>query len=423
MLSPIGAIARFATGSVSLEESLHALFIVLFVAMLAPLIGDYVPWIRIPVVVIEVVLGIIVGPDLLDLVRIDSGIDALAALGLAFLFFLAGYEIDFDRVKGKPLALALKGWAVGLAIAFALGGLLQVTGKVDAMVYVGIAIATTAVGTLMPILSDEGVLDSHFGTHALAVGAVGEFGPIILVALLLDPGRGDVASALVLNLFILLVIVGIVLARRWHSDRLANLIARTMNTSGQFAVRIAMFLVIGLVYAAERLDLDFLLGAFGAGIIVGQAMKRVPIAQHERLEMVKAKFEGIGFGFLIPVFFVVTGIKFQLRTLLDHPGSLAMVPLFLLCFLLVRGAPVLLLHRSVLPEKSDRRALAILAGTEFPLVIAVTALGVEAGAMPVDLAAAMVGAAMLSVLLFPMLGLALRKRDMPARSETAPVGD
>ena len=387
--------------------------------MLAPLIGDYIPWIRIPVVVIEIVLGIIIGSEVLGLVKMNDEIDALASLGLAFLFFLAGYEIDFDRVKGKPLKLAIKGWVIGLGIAFALGGVLQATGRVDSLVYVAVAIATTAVGTLMPILSDEGVLETHFGTHALAVGAVGEFGPIILVALLLDPNRGGVATALLLNAFILIIIAGIILARRWRSDRLSSLIARTMDTSGQFAVRIAMFLVIGLVYAAEWLELEFLLGAFGAGIIVGQAMKRVPATHADQLHMVKAKFEGIGYGFLIPVFFIVTGVKFPLRTLLDSTSSLVLVPVFLLIFLLVRGVPVLVLHRSVLPENGDRRALAVLAGTELPIVIAVAALGVADGVMTPELAAAMVGAAMLSVLLFPMLGLALRRRGLPAAPEMA----
>ncbi len=406
-----------------LEESLHQLFIIMFVAMLTPMIADYIPRIRIPVVVIEVILGIIIGPDLLDLVKLNADIEALAALGLAFLFFLAGYEIDFDRVKGHPLMLALKGWAIGLAIALAFGGLLQATGQADSLLYVGIAIATTTIGTLIPILSDEGILDSHFGTHTLAVGAVGEFGPIILIALLLDPDRGGVASALVLNAFFLVVIAGIIIARQWRSHRLANLIARTMNTSGQLAVRIAMFLVIGLVYAAEVLKLEFLLGAFAAGIIVGQAMKRVPYQHEAELELTRSKFEAIGYGFLIPIFFIVTGIQFQLKTLLDSPSSLAMVPVFLIFFLIVRGLPTLFLHRAVLPAKSDRRALALLAGTELPLVIAVTALGVEAGRMSVELATAMVGAAMISVLIYPILGMAVWKSGNVEEPEAAAAGD
>lgn len=406
-----------------MEETLHALFIVLFVAMLAPLAADFVPRIRIPVVVVEIILGIIIGPDLLDLVRIDFGIDALANLGLAFLFFLAGYEIDFDRIKGHPLALALKGWAIGVGIALVLGALLQATGQADSLLYVGIAIATTAIGTLMPILSDEGVLDTPFGTHTLAVGAVGEFGPIILIAVLLDPDRGDVASALVLNFFVLIVVIGILIARRWHSQRLSNLIARTMHSSGQFAVRIAIFLVIGLVYIAEVLNLDFLLGAFGAGIVVGQAMKRVPNERHADLELIRAKFEAIGFGFLIPIFFVVTGVKFQLKTLLESPTSLMLVPVFLVFFLIVRGLPTYLLQRTVLPERDDRRALAMLAGTELPLVIAVTALGVDAGAMSVELATAMVGAAMISVLIFPIAGLRLRVKPGALSPATPSPGD
>jgi Kef-type K+ transport system membrane component KefB len=394
-----------------MDDSLQHLFLVAMAVMLAPLISDLIPGIRIPVVILEIVLGILIGPDLLDLAEVRTEIAVLAELGLAFLFFLAGFEIDLERIKGKPLRLAVQGWLIGVALALFFGAVLQATGQADSFLFVGLAMATTAVGTLMPILSDEGLLKQEYGTQALAIGAVGEFGPIILIALLLDPHHGGVASALILNTFLIFVLGLIVLTRRWNAHRLAGLVVKTIDSSGQFAIRITMFLIIGLAYVANELDLEFLLGAFAAGAIIGQAAKRVPARYERELETVREKFDAIGYGLLIPIFFVATGIQFQLRALLGDTGTLMLVPLFLLLFLLVRGLPILRLYRADVPIPEERLSLGILASTQLPVVIAITTLGVEAGRMSVELATAMVGAAMLSVLLFPLIGLALQKRQ------------
>jgi Kef-type K+ transport system membrane component KefB len=363
------------------------------------------------VIIIEIALGILIGPDLLDLIDLDSGTEVLAELGLAFLFFLAGFEIDLNRIKGRPLRLAVQGWLIGVGLALFFGAVLQATGQADSFLFAGLAMATTAIGTLMPILSDEGLLEQEYGTQALAVGAVGEFGPIILIALLLDPHHGGIATAVILNLFILFVLALIVLTRRWNARRLARLIVKTMNTSGQFAVRITMFLIVGLAFVAFELDLEFLLGAFAAGVIIGQAAKRVPPQFQPDLVTVREKLEAVGYGFLIPIFFIVTGIRFQIGALLADTGTLVLVPLFLVLFLLVRGLPVLRLYRAELPIPTERLSLGILSSTQLPVVIAITALGVEAGRMSVELATAMVGAAMLSVFFFPLIGLALQKRQ------------
>ena len=134
-----------------------------------------------PVVVLELVLGIIIGPDVLGLAEPDSFIKFFSNLGLGMLFFFAGYEIDFERIRGTPLKLAAIGWLISLALAYSIGGLLALAGIVLSLLFTGSAMATTAIGTLIPILDDAEQIKTRFGTYLLAAGAVGEFGPILLI--------------------------------------------------------------------------------------------------------------------------------------------------------------------------------------------------------------------------------------------------
>ena len=155
----------------------------------------------IPVVVVELALGVVIGPQVLDLAHVDAFTQFFADLGLAMLFFFAGYEIDIARIRGEPLRLALYGWAMSLVIAYTLGGALAAAGVVVSLVYVGSALATTAIGTLLPILTDTGEMRTRFGTYLLAAGAVGEFGPILLLTLVLST-QSALHNALILIAFI-----------------------------------------------------------------------------------------------------------------------------------------------------------------------------------------------------------------------------
>ena len=135
-------------------------------------------------VVIALVLGIVIGLQVLDLAEPDAFIEFFSSLGLGMLFFFAGYEIDFEHIRGRPLLLACVGWVISLALAYTLGGLLAVTGVVISGIFVGTAMATTAIGTLIPILTDAGELRTHFGSYLLAAGAAAEFLPIVLTTVL-----------------------------------------------------------------------------------------------------------------------------------------------------------------------------------------------------------------------------------------------
>jgi Kef-type K+ transport system membrane component KefB len=234
----------------------------------------------------------------------------------------------------------------------------------------------------------------------LAVGAFGEFGPIIAVALLLS-GEAPAKVALVLLGFAVVTVVAVIVAMRPHSARVRRLMTRTMTTSVQFTVRIAMFVIVVMLWVADTLRLDALLGAFVAGIVVRLTLRRNGEAETEQ---VHSKLETIAFGVFVPFFFVVTGMRFDLHALLADPVSLILLPGFIVLFLLVRGGPILLLHRHDLSQ-DQRRRLAVLASAGLPLIVVITTIGTRTGTMPTDTAAALVGAGLLTVLVFPLIGL------------------
>ena len=356
-----------------------------------------------PVVVIELLLGIVIGPQVLDLATSDEFTTFFANLGLGMLFFFAGYEIEFDRVRGKPLRLAGIGWLLSLAIAYGVGGLLAATGLVLSLLFTGSALSTTAIGTLIPVLRDAGELRSRFGTYLLAAGAVGEFGPILLITIILS-GHNPFLEGLLLIAFVALGVVLAVVSVR-SAWRGWPLLERTLESSSQLAVRLAVVLVFGLVAVANQLGLDVLLGGFMAGIVTRLALRG------RELAVLESKLTAVGFGFLIPFFFVTSGMNFDLDALGDT-STLLKVPMFTALFLLVRGTPAILLYRGVLAAR-DRAALAFFSATELPLVVAITTIAVDQGHMRSSPAAALVGAAIISTATFPFVGLALR-RGVPA---------
>ncbi len=385
-------------------------FAIVIVAMIAAVTVVALPQrVAPPVVVVELLLGIVIGPQVLGLAQGDDFIDFFSNLGLGMLFFFAGYEIDFERIRGKPLRLGMLGWLLSLALAYGLGGALAAAGVVVSFLYTGSALATTAIGTLIPILRDGGELKTRFGTFLLAAGAVGEFGPILLITLVLSTTQ-PLHEAVVLVGFIAIALV-LALASTRLAWRGLPAIERTLESSSQLAVRIAIVLVFGLVALAGELGLDILLGGFVAGMIVRASLRGREIAAFE------SKLTAVGFGFLIPFFFVESGINFDLDGL-GSAEALAKLALFLVLFLVVRGAPALLLYRRVLNAR-DRLALGVFSATELPLVVAITTLAVDAGEMRSSTAAGLVGAAMLSTLIFPFVGMALRRGEATRRGPEA----
>jgi len=387
------------------DSELLSLLVIAAVAAAAPLLVDIPHSIRVPVVVVEILAGIVVGPYVLDVVKPGTIVTFLSQAGLAFLFFLAGMEIDFERTRGRPAKLGLWGWVISFGLALAIAGVLQATGFVLSTLLIGVALSTTAIGTLMPILKDAGELETPLGPFTLAAGVAGEFGPILAISLLLSQAAGPGVNAVLLIAFAVVAVGLGILALRARPGRVVRTIERTMHSSGQFAVRLAILILMVLLYLTSKFGLDVVLGAFAAGIVVGLATKS------EEADPVRSKLEGIGFGFLIPIFFIMDGVTFDLGALFHSVTSALRLPVFLALFLVVRGAPVLLLYREAIP-RHDRLPLALTSATALPLVVAVTQIGLEEGRMLPENAAALVGAGMVSVLVFPIAALQLRGRKV-----------
>jgi len=391
------------------EVDAASFFVIIFVAGLAALTAAVLePRLAIPVVVIELILGIAVGPDVLGIAEADEFTLFFANLGLGMLFFFAGYEIDFRRIAGSPLRLAVIGWVISLLLAYTVGGLLAWAGIVVSLLYTGSALATTAIGTLIPILRDAGELPTRFATFLLAAGAVGEFGPILLVTLVLAGGQPAHEAVILVAFVVIALLVALVAVRSafvgWP------LMERTLEASSQVAVRLSVLLIFGLVALADELGLDLLLGGFVAGLIVRMALRG------REVELFESKLTAVGYGFFIPFFFVVSGLQFDLDALLSSTRTIYELPLFLALFLLARGLPALVLYRSEIPHVRDRVALGLYSATALPLVVAITTLALAAGEMRSVTAASLVGAAMLSTLTFPLIAMLLRRGRVGAEA-------
>jgi Kef-type K+ transport system membrane component KefB len=395
-----------------LDADVQSFFVITAVAVLAPMATALLR-LPLPAVVLEIGLGIVIGPQLLGWAQPDAVINFLSEVGMLFLFFLAGMEIEFHLIRGRPATLGAAGWALSVIIALTAAVGLAWSDQIQDPLYVGAALCTTAMGTLMPILRDSGTLDTRFGNFVLAAGAVGEFGPVILISILLTGDRGSVTSVVVLCLFLLLAAAAAFVALQFRPERVVRLLEATMHTSSQLPVRLAVVTLAALVFLSAELELDVVLGGFAAGIIVGLVRDRDP---HGALPV---KLEAVGFGFFVPIFFVVSGIEFDAEALVESPGAMLRLPLFLALFLVARGVPALLLYRGALPQGADRWSLAFYSATQLPLVVAITSLALDAGRMRPENAAALVGAAMVSVLLFPVT--ALRIRGQGPGAATAPA--
>jgi Kef-type K+ transport system membrane component KefB len=376
----------------------------------APLFSEALRRWRVPSVLFELLLGILIGPEVLHWASLDQFVTGLSALGLCFLFFMAGYEIDFAKLSGHPLNRGITGWLVSLVLGLGVGVILLISGFVVSSLLIGLSLTTTAVGTLLPMLRDRDMLESPFGKFLVAAGTAGEFGPVVAVTVLL--GAASPETELVLLIVFVALAVGIAfVASRRQPPRVVETMQRHLGTSTQLPVRIVLLLITALVLLASSLNLEVLLGAFAAGLIVRIAFSS------EQAEAMQPRLESIGFGFLIPVFFVVSGMEFHVRELFGNASTLERVPVYLGLFLVVRGLPALFVYARMLGVR-QQLALGILQSTALPLLVVITQIGLATHHMLEVNATALVGAGMLSVLLFPLVGFAVAGKDAgPVREE------
>jgi Kef-type K+ transport system membrane component KefB len=397
------------------EPGFNGLLIVVAVGFGAPFLLGLFPRVRLPSVVFEIVAGIVIGPSVLGWVEVDDTISVLALMGLAILLFLAGLEIDFSRLRGRLLQLALVGWAISFAIAFAIAILLKAVDLVETPLLVAIILCATSLGVIVPVLKDVGELESKFGQLILAAASIADFGAVILLSFFFSGEGGPGSTAVLLAAFVgLLAVTFFVVLGAERSRRIGEDLLRLQDSSAQIRVRAAMLLMIAFVALAEALGLEVILGSFAAGALLSL------LDQDRRMTHVnfRVKLEAIGFGLFIPVFFVTSGIRFDLSALLDKPSNLAMVPIFLAALLAVRGTPAITYRGFV----GRRRATiaGILQSTSLPFIVAATAIGQELDLMGSAEASAMVAAGLLSVLIFPLTGLNMLKRAMHDEGTTPP---
>jgi Kef-type K+ transport system membrane component KefB len=389
-----------------------SLFLVPLLAVVAPILAAIVGRVAlVPLVVFEIVLGIVVGPSLLGWVHSTDVLTFLSQIGLAMLFFVAGSEIDFAAIKGHPIRFAGLAWLIAIVVGVGLG--ILVAPNVDTGVVIGIAVASTALGTILPTLRDAGELGTPFGRSITAIGAMGEFGPLLAISLFLS-GRDLGVSLVVVIIFAVAAVGSILLAARGRGfQRPQRFITATLHSSGQFAIRLILAILAALVALSIVLGLDMLLGAFVAGVLWRIfASGATPQAR----ESVESKIEAISFGFLVPIFFITTGVNFNLHSIIDAPRHLIYVPIFLVALLALRGLPSLL----VVPKGSswaDRRATVLFGSTSLPIIIAVTTIGVERHLIDSAFATALVTAGMLSVIIFPLLGMSQRRRQLAREAQ------
>ena len=381
------------------------LLLVCAVAFAAPLLLGLFPRVQLPSVVLEIVAGIVIGPSVLGLAEVDDSVEVVALLGLAFVLFLAGLEIEFDKLRGPLLRLTGAAFALSFAIAIAVSLGLSAAGLVDTPLLVAIILCATSLGVLVPVLKDAGEISSTFGQLIIAAASIADFGAIILLSIFFS-GEGGTGSTVLLlgSLFLLAAVVFGVVRGAERSMRIREDLLRLQDTTAQIRVRAAIVLFVGFAAIAEGLGLEAILGTFIAGAIVS-LVDRDEVMTHPDF---RRKLEAVGFGFFIPVFFVTSGVRFDLGALTESASNLAMVPIFLAALVAARGLPALL-YRGRLDGR--RSAIAgLLQATSLPFIVAATAIGMDLGLIDAAGSAALIGAGLLSVLLFPLTGLVLLRR-------------
>jgi Kef-type K+ transport system membrane component KefB len=388
-----------------LALGIDSLLAVATIAALAPFVAALVPGSRVPQVVVLIVGGVLIGPHVLGLAE-TATIDLFSNVGLGFVFLLAGYELEPKMFRERSGRLALTSWLVTLVLALATAGALTATGFVRAFVPVALGLTTTALGVLLPILRDNDMLHDGLGRYVVAAGATGELLPIAAIAVFLGTSSRFVAL-LSLAAVAGVAVLFVVFPRLLRSPRLAAVMAAGEHSASQTTLRWSVVLLLALLAFAARFGLDIVLGAFLAGLVLRQwSPGDVP--------QLEAKLDAVGYGVFIPVFFVSAGMGLDVRSILEEPLR---VFVFLALLLLVRGVAVMLVYRRALAV-NQRTQMALLTATTLPLLVALTHIGLQNGTMRPENAAALVGAGVASVLLFPTGAVLLRARARSATPST-----
>ena len=391
--------------------SYHPVFWLFVAAVAGPLLGRIPIGLKVPVVVLEVVLGILIGPHVMDLVHFDAFLSMMHTFAMAATLFMAGMELDFSEIKGRPLWLAAAGWGISVALGIVVVGIFHLIPAVHAPMMVTLALCTTGLGALMPIFRDGGQLETKFGRLVIAAGTVGEVGPIVAMSLLLSQRYSTWQEVGFLVVF--LAIVGVVAAvgAGARPPRVLAFLSREMHASTQLPVRIALLMLAALFVLAEEFGFESIFGAFAAGMIMGLATRG------EDGKTMREKIDAVSFGWFYPFFFVGTGVKFDITALGKDLTTMLLVPTFVILLLVIRGASVWLYRNEI--TRSERFSFALCSAVpSLSIIVVITEIGLRSKTMSPDIAAALVGAGLLSILLFPTIAGVLLQRTAPPVAST-----
>jgi Kef-type K+ transport system membrane component KefB len=391
------------------DVSFNSLAVVLAVAFVSRLALGLVPRLQIPGVVVEIVLGIVAGPSVLGWARADEPVQILALVGLAFLLFLSGLEIEFDHLHGRLLRVALLGLGASVALGLAVGYVLDAVGLVSNPLLVGTTLVATSLGLVIPVLKEGGLNTTGFGQLVIVGATLGDFAAVVMLSLLFSRDASRTGSKLILlGVFILLlVVIAVSIAGLGRRMQISQLLIGLQDTTAQIRVRGAMLLLVVLVVVAERTGLETILGAFVAGAVVA-IIDRDAAHSHPLFHV---KLDAVGYGFLVPIFFVTSGVRFDLDALRHDPSNLVLVPVFLVALLITRGVPALLYQRQLASGQATVAA-GLLQATSLPFIVTATMIGVEIGALTPGTASAFVAAGLMSAVIFPVVSLSLLRPMM-----------
>ncbi|WP_426593809.1 cation:proton antiporter [Cellulomonas sp. McL0617] len=387
--------------------SLANVAVIVAMAATIPLLARAVPGGVVPGIVIEILAGLLVGPHGLGWVSIDGAASTLALLGVAFLFFLAGLEIDLGAIRGGVLLRSVGAYCGGLVLALVVTVAMHAAGLVQAPVLLAVALSATGLGLVVPLLRDAQLLGTPTGGTIASAASVAEFSAVVILAVGFGAGRSPLLSAAFLAVLVVLTLVVTIAGRRLDAEtRLTAVVDRLSDGTGQLRVRISVALVIGFAALAQLLGLEVVLGAFFAGGILN-------VLDHGmRDPAFRGRLDGIGYGFLIPIFFIVSGSRLDLGALNLWPDLLVVVPLLTLALLVARGVPTPLLG---LPRRA-RVGSGLLLATSLPFIVTASQVGLEQGRLDTATAAAVTTAGLVGVCIFPTLGVsALAARNVSVR--------
>jgi Kef-type K+ transport system membrane component KefB len=386
-----------------LTISFTSVAVVAVVAVVAPLAIGFTG-LRLPAIVVEILLGIVVGPQLLGWVSNDEPVQVLSLIGLAFLLLLAGLEIDFSRLRGRLLRLTGVGYLVSFALALVVGYALRAADLVKSPLLVAIILSATGLGIILPILKDAGETSTPFGQVIVAGASIAEVGPIVLLSLFFSGEGGGLGGKLVLliGFGVLVLAVGFAILGLERSMRVSSTLLRLQDTTAEIRVRGAFLLLAMFVVLASRFGLEAILGAF----LAGATLKLVDRDEGMTHAFFHAKLEAVGFGVFVPFFFVSTGIKLDVASLFHSTSAIARVPLFLAALLVVRALPALL-YRPLAERGAQLWAGGLLQATSLSIPVVAGQIGVDLGLIRPINYVALVSAGLLSVIVFPALALTL----------------